>query len=104
MKLADMTLDKAEQKKESSMAIEAPKYPCGLNFSMNDDALEKIGMTDMPEVGEEMTLTAIVTVTGVSANDYGDGQKNRSVSLQITSMSLDEGPDDDADTLYGGKK
>lgn len=103
-----MLLDKKEQAKESDMVIERPLYPCGLNFTMNDDAIEKIGLTELPEVGTAFTMTATVTVTGVSANQYADGDKNRSVSLQITAMALDAPVDDEKgdaqDSLYSGKK
>lgn len=87
MKLTSMKLDAAEQKKESEMVVDKPKFPCGLNFSLNEDAIDKLGIKTLPSVDEEYTLTASVRVSGVSDNDYGNG-KNRNISLQITAMTL----------------
>lgn len=108
MKLASMKLDPKEQKKEGDIAYEKPLYPWGLCVELNDDALKKLGIDDLPDVDDEMTLTASVTVTSVSARANAEGEA-RSMSLQITALALSEPPDGDENDgdkqtkqLYGG--
>jgi len=98
MKLASMKLDPEQQKKEAdSMVTDKPVYPWGLCVELNEDALQKLGMKDLPDVDDSMTLTARVVVTSVSSNATTDGE-NRRVSLQITDMELGpEQKDSDAD-------
>lgn len=104
MKLVSMKLDKAEQKKEADIAYDPPEYPWGLSVELNDDALDKLGITDLPDVGDTMTLTARVCVTTVSSNATESGESRR-MSLQIEALALSDvvESDDDADpsdTLY----
>lgn len=104
MKLVSMKLDQKERKQEAELAYEPPLYPYGLSVSLEDDAIDKLGMTDLPDVGDTMTLTARVCVTSVSASENGSGAR-RSVSLQIEALDLSDAVDTDdakdpADTLY----
>jgi hypothetical protein len=87
MKLASMKLDKKEQKKETEIAYDAPDYPWGLCVELNDDALDKLKLEELPDVGDEMQLIAKVTVTTVSENASRAGASRR-VSLQITEMAI----------------
>jgi len=72
---------------ESAM-VERPSYPYGLSIHLDDEALEKLGLEKLPEVGTELALVAVVDVTSVSENE-NPGGKTRSVSLQITKMCLE---------------
>jgi hypothetical protein len=67
--------------------------------------MKKLGMSDMPEVGDMMVLTARVECTRCSSNESQGSEPRKSVGFQITEMSLDEDGDDPADKLYKkGKK
>lgn len=103
-KLVDMKLDPKERKKEAELTWEPPLYPYGLSISLDDEALEKLAMSDLPDVGDTMTLTARVCVTSVSASENGVGAR-RNVSLQIEALGLSDevdsdDEDDPADKLY----
>ena len=110
MALKDMALSKAEAKdvltEYSTPTIgDAPKYPYGLNLDLNDDVMKKLGMTTLPGVGSEMTLTATVKVIRVSAYEEQDGAE-QCMGLQITAMDL-SGVDQSstpAAKLYGDKE
>lgn len=86
-----MQLSKAEQKElvEPGNTDTAPRYPWGLSLSLDEESLEKLGITgELPAVGAELVLSAKVKVTSVSSHEV-DGSKTReSVSLQITAMAL----------------
>lgn len=79
---------------------EQPEYPYGLCISLDTDSLNKLGLTELPEIGTVLTLLARVEVTSVSQYERSDG-KNRDVSLQITDMELKkEGAAPNAQFLY----
>jgi hypothetical protein len=69
-----------------------PRYPYGLSIYLDDDALKKLGITDLPKVGESIPATITVMVTGTSqrATQSGkDGETMRTcVDLQITDMDI----------------
>jgi hypothetical protein len=104
-KLVSMKLDaKArEEKYAETVAVDRPAYPWGLSLTLDEDALEKLDVGELPEVGKTMLVLARVDVTSVSSHESEHG-KNRSVSLQITEMCLeaDPGKGGAADKLYGG--
>lgn len=115
MALVDMALSAEEARKESdccgmtsSSAADdnAPKYPWGLTLNLDDAALEKLGITSLPEVGKSMTLTARVEVCSTSQYDNQKGS-DKSVSLQVTAMELGAASEssevDLASVLYGSK-
>lgn len=114
LKLTNMKIDakaRDAKYKESSVAVDAPIYPWGLSISLDEDALDALGITKLPEVGKPMMLVARVDVTSVSENKHtteGNGtEKHRSVSLQITDLAI--GPNDESstpdaqDVLYDSK-
>lgn len=105
-KLVSMKISKAEMEKRmepSTIATERPMYPWGLGLNLDNDTLEKLGVDDLPKVGEVYTVVAQVSVSSVSSNE-SEGGKNRSVSLQITDMCLEDGKAKNvADKLYAKK-
>lgn len=100
-KLKSMKIDpKArEEKYDASAVVDRPIYPWGLSLTLDNEALETLGI-GLPEVGKTLMLHARVDVTAVSEHESNSGGKtttNRSVSLQITDMCLE------ADAGEGGR-
>ena len=86
---------------EDVMGGDEEAYPYGLQLHLDDDSLEKLGIKQLPSVGETMELTAKVRVTGTNSNEKQDGDVEGSLRLQITDMELGaarKGPD--AGKLY----
>lgn len=81
---------------------EGPAYPWGLCLYLDDDVLQKLGMTALPDVGTRLMLHAVVEVTSNSQRQTQEG-KTVSMDLQITDMDLkpEQGPSA-ASLLYGG--
>jgi hypothetical protein len=112
MALVDMQMSADEARKEygscSPVGDESdlPKYPYGLTVNLDDETLAKLGITSLPDVGTSMTLTARVEVCGTSQYQNRNGEKDTSLSLQITAMELgaagESGGQDVASILYGG--
>lgn len=106
-KLVSMKLDKKARKEAgSSTALgDAPDYPWGLTITLDNDTIEKLGLADdLPEAGESMVVQAKADVVTVSSRGTGTAIE-RSVTLQITDLSVVD-PDDATAVgkLYGGEK
>lgn len=109
MKLVNMERTEAEKKaaeeRWEAEAERGPDYPYGLSICLGADEMEKLGIKDLPAIGDQMSLTATVKVTSVSSYDSEGGGSSKSVSLQITEMALDDGKAPSAaEKLYGKKE
>jgi len=99
--LKSMKLDKSE-KECCEPSSDKQEYPWGLTIRLDNESLKKLGITDLPGVGEEMFLSAKVEVTEVSEHSRADGKEPmKGVSLQITDMGLEGANTDKAKKLYG---
>ena len=100
-----------EEKKDmkDSMAVEAPRYPYGLEIDLDPATVKKLGLSDVPKVGEKFMVLAIAEVSAVR-KDRGvqDDSVGFSVSLQVTDMDIKKEEQkekkDSASVLYGGAK
>lgn len=114
MKLASLELTKAERKQEAEstgLAAERPLYPYGTSMYLSDEALKKLGITEIPDVGTVLNITGVAKVTGTSEREY-EGGSHRTLDIQFTEMACEEGeeaPEEKqtfggaAKTLYGKK-
>jgi hypothetical protein len=88
MNLISMELS-AEEAKELTTPDpkDGPKYPYGLRLNLDDEALKKLGITELPAVDTRMQLTASVEVCTTSEYESQSGEQ-RSIDLQITALAL----------------
>ncbi len=99
--LKDMTLTKEEASEEIGCSPCDPKYPWGLELTLNDDVLQKLGFKDaMPQVGKIMKIMAVATVTGVRSSQDQDGESESSMSLQITALDVEPASSDMAGKMW----
>jgi hypothetical protein len=109
MKLTDMKLKPRKEedyKAPSTSLADEPKYPWGLQVTLENEQLEKLGVDKLPSVGTTLTLTAKVEVcsTGEYQAQRG-GEERRSVQLQITSLALSGAESAvSGDDIYGDSK
>lgn len=109
MPLKDLAMS-PEEAKETMMGYcesdvkDAPKYPWGTELDLNDTTLKKLGLTSLPAVGSEVTITAVAKVTRISAREEQGGAE-QCLGLQITQMDLNSqgGEQPAANKLYGAK-
>lgn len=91
MKMVNMKVE-AEKPKPETMAIGAretgPAYPYGLRLYLCESDLQKLGITELPEIGATMTIQAKVEVTSLSSNENKLYGESRSMELQITDLAL----------------
>lgn len=103
-KLVSMKLSSKEAKQQMEPSLAAkdrPRYPWGLSVSLDTDSLKKLGIEELPAVGESYLLVANVDVSSVSSN-ASEGGSQKSLSLQITEMCLEDADEktDTAKMLY----
>lgn len=107
--LTDMKLTKEDVKEQPEPVLgDKPKFPFGLEVHLNERSIQKLGLKELPEVGQEKILLARVICESVSARKTIDGGEDRSITLQITHMNLTTSTDQDgskhrdtAKKLYG---
>jgi len=99
--MVDMSYTPKERKEEATELAtpQPPAYPWGLEIRLEKDELEKLGITDLPGVGDEFHIMAVGRVTSVSQAYREDTDESKCVSIQLCMMQvMDEGqePDDSA--------
>lgn len=77
-------------KEESYLTTSVSQYPYGLCLCLQNEDLERLGMTDLPEAGDMIILNAIAKVTSVSSRESEDSPPDRRVELQITHLGVDD--------------
>ena len=101
MKLTDMKLSRKKNPGKENPETEATPssgddrdYPYGLSLILDKDSLKKLGMEELPEVGETCMIHAAGEITRVSQS-VSDSGENKSVEIQITKLSVMPGMGDD---------
>lgn len=90
--MVDMKYTKAEAKEEygESMSPEGsnlPDYPYGLTITLDDCCLGKLGIKDLPEIGDEYHVMAVAKVTRLSSS-ADEKEEEQRMTLQITDLQL----------------
>lgn len=101
MAMIDMKQKPEREEAPGEIEAEQPQYPYGLSLSLEKEQLEKLGITELPKVGDKMMVHANAIVKTVSAYDTQSGSDQR-VELQITEMEVSPGEaKDPAEIMYG---
>ena len=94
MSMKNMSMSNEEMKESQPTAInsadkqEGPMYPYGLNICLEDKSLQKLGVKQLPKVGQSMLIRAKVDVSSISEYESIEGGNRRSMNLQITDLEL----------------
>lgn len=89
--MVDMAYTKAEIKemKDKGMCCgESAKYPWGLAIRLEQAELDKLGISALPTVDQEVHITAVGIVTGVNSNQRTGDKPQTSVAIQITGLQI----------------
>lgn len=99
-----MSSEEAKEYNECGPSGSAPEYPYGLQISLDEEGLAKLGMSTPPAVGTELRITAKVTVVSASQYQRQGGDAEASSSWQITDMEVGgaQQTTSAAESLYGG--
>lgn len=66
-----------------------PRYPWGLQISLEKEQLDALGIKEMPMTGTVVALQATAKVTRCSEEEREGADPMRSVSLQITDLAFE---------------
>ena len=91
--LVDLARTKAEMKekaKEAKLGYDGQPdpYAWGLNFRLESEELDKLGIDKLPEVGSEYHLMVIAKVTSVNQSASVGQDDERCVGLTMTMMQI----------------
>lgn len=83
-----------------------PMYGYGTRLTLEDAELKKLGVDELPEVGDEFHIAAVGEVIAVRNNAFEDGREEKCVEVQITHMGAihEDAEEDDrkpGEVLYG---
>lgn len=89
-KMVDMKMGKADKKNTMPLAIEdgGPDYPWGLQINLDDAALTKLGIKELPDAESAAHIMAVGKVTRVSSTSEG-GKMRRSMEIQIMKLNVE---------------
>lgn len=69
-----------------------PEFPWGLSLSFDEEVMDKLGIDEMPGVGDMCHMMAMAKVTSVSENEMmvnGKPKKCRRIEMQITDLGVE---------------
>lgn len=85
----------SEEKEE-----EGPEYPYGLRLCLDSDVVKALGFEELPAVGKQMKMLALVEVCSASMSETKEYGKKMYIDLQIVEMELEKEKQDPAKKLY----
>lgn len=86
--MVDMKYTAKEKKDEATEMMGKPQdYPWGLAIRLEQEELDKLGIKDLPSVGDEVHINAVGMITGVNQNKQG-GETETCVAIQITYLQV----------------
>jgi len=106
MTLINMKKQPKKPKEMSEMMeMEEEKYPYGLRIHLDKDALKKLGITELPKVGDVVVISAKASVGSVHESEHLVGEVNRNVDLQITDLDVkpESAKKSAEEVIYGDK-
>lgn len=88
MSLTDMKRSPSRNKSPEVCCDMTDSYPYGLRIELDDAALQKLGITELPAAGEEMIVVGVGPVVSVSQHERTGSSKNRNVSIQLERIEV----------------
>jgi hypothetical protein len=104
MKLVSMKEVKDESQDTILSDAKMPEYPYGLRINIDADEMEKLGLTELPEIGKKFMVHAMADVVSISQSDSAEGEPEKNFSLQITDMALEKSNEEQKNKDSQGKE
>lgn len=94
VKLADMKRSKESLSPKNVGKISPDPYSYEHRISLDEDAMDKLGMNELPKVGDKYHVHGIAHVASVNMSEDGGskGKKRKNVSLQFHQMGVAPAP------------
>ena len=87
--LVSMRRTKADKKRNRAEIASGDQesFPYGLRLNLDDESLTKLGIKDLPKVGEAWIIVGVGKVASVSKSD-NERRTNRDVSIQLEKLEV----------------
>lgn len=87
--LVSLKRTKKDKKHNSDHAISSERndFPFGLSISLDDETLDKLGITKLPKVGSDMIVAGVGVVESISERS-DKNRKSRNVTIQLTKLAV----------------
>jgi hypothetical protein len=92
VKLADMKRSKESLSPKNVGKISPDPYSYEHRISLDEDAMDKLGMNELPKVGDKYHVHGIAHVASVNMNQDTGGKKRKRVELQFHQMGVAPAP------------
>jgi hypothetical protein len=106
-KLTDLARTPAEMKAKNSPEMvgssSREKYGYGTCITLDAEALKKLGIDELPEVGDEYHIMAVGKVTSVSKNASENNESTR-LEIQLTHLDLEHEEEEEAEETPSEEK
>jgi len=80
---------KDKSRHNSDHAIGEENFPFGLTLSLDDESLTKLGIDELPAVGEELIIVGVGKVDSVSKSERDNRRGvSRNVSIQLEKLEV----------------
>lgn len=86
--LVSMKLTEADRGTVGRPSIEQPDYPYGLSLRFEKPELKKLGIKQLPQVGDEFEIIARGRVSQVYESQSEGNREDRSIQIQITDLAV----------------
>lgn len=81
-----MRLSEADRETVGTPSEKPPPYSYGLTLRLEKPELKKLGMKELPEVGQEYEIIARGRVSNVYESQSEGNRGDRAVSIQVTHL------------------
>jgi len=90
MELTSMKLPDSSPEAAGTSTAPGAGYPYGLQLSLSNEVLKKLGIEYLPAVGSYYMVVAHACVTGISESQREGESKQKRIELQIEELALSE--------------
>lgn len=102
MKMISMEKSEESMQDCKPVSCEHDKYPYGIRLHLDDECVKKLGIKDLPKVGDKMMIQAVAYVCDASEHMVEGKGTRKSIGLQICEMGVSESKQkkEAADEMY----
>lgn len=89
MKMTSMEKSQESMQSCQPVSCESDKYPYGIRIHLDDECVKKLGIKELPKVGDKMMIQAIAYVCDASEHMVEGKGTRKSIGLQICEMGVE---------------
>lgn len=89
MKMCSMEKSQESMKECAPSSIDSDKYPYGIRLHLDDEYVKKLGIKELPKVGEKMVIHAVAYVCDAAEHMVEGKGTRKSIGLQICEMGVE---------------